>query len=439
MSILSTRSVAVVGCAALLLLAGSGRARAAEPPARYQRLHVEGRRSAFASVAANGGFVAVAWGATDAGGLTDVFVAVSRDGALTFGPPVRASSVAHPASLSGEQPARVTLRRSQNTDPDIVVLWSSKSTRGVRLVTATSSDGGRTFAGERVVRGTEAPGTRGWASMALDSSGRILVSWLDHRDTAESAHTGMEHSGRREVRPKEDPAVRAQLSALWVSRLDDVSEPQILARGVCYCCKTSLVSVPSVPSGALHAAWRHVYQGNERDIGFTTSRDGGRTFSEPLRVHRDGWVIDGCPEDGPSLAAAPSGQVHIVWPTIQTIAGASKAAIFYASGDAKGGFSAPQAIPAAGVGRHPVLTATSNGFLVAAWDEGRDGRRAIACGRWRTGGDPASMAVGRFDLERGVYPALAALGAGAVIAWTGGPPEASYVAVARVGMPGGQP
>ena len=51
-----------------------------------------GRSNSTPWVAAAGSFVAVAWGATTAG-KTDVFLAVSRDGGLTFGAPVQVNTV----------------------------------------------------------------------------------------------------------------------------------------------------------------------------------------------------------------------------------------------------------------------------------------------------------------------------------------------------------
>ena len=68
--------------------------------------------------------------------------------------------------------------------------------------------------------------------------------------------------------------------------------------------------------GRLVSAWRHVYEGNLRDIAFTESRDGGATFAKPARVSEDGWAINGCPDDGPALAADAAGGVHIAWPTV---------------------------------------------------------------------------------------------------------------------------
>ena len=72
-----------------------------------------------------------------------------------------------------------------------------------------------------------------------------------------------------------------------------------LFKGVCYCCKTALTIGPR---GEIHAAWRHVFAGNMRDMAFTMSRDGGKSFSPLLRVAEDGWSIAGCPDDGPATA-----------------------------------------------------------------------------------------------------------------------------------------
>ncbi len=78
-----------------------------------------------------------------------------------------------------------------------------------------------------------------------------------------------------------------------------------LLPGVCYCCKTALVTGQN---GQLFAAWRHVYPGNIRDIAFSQSLDGGRTFSAHTRVSEDQWQLAGCPDDGPAMAVDARGR-----------------------------------------------------------------------------------------------------------------------------------
>ena len=81
----------------------------AAPAADVAVLAVEGRANSTPSIAAAGSFVAVAWGATDSAGKTDVFLAVSRDGGVTFGNHVRVNSAPGTARLGGELPPRVAL------------------------------------------------------------------------------------------------------------------------------------------------------------------------------------------------------------------------------------------------------------------------------------------------------------------------------------------
>src|SRR5260370_2429910 len=64
---------------------------------------IEGRTNAAPSIAAHRDLVAVAWAATRSG-VTDVYTATSTDGGRTFARPVRVNDAAGAASVSGEQP-----------------------------------------------------------------------------------------------------------------------------------------------------------------------------------------------------------------------------------------------------------------------------------------------------------------------------------------------
>jgi hypothetical protein len=63
-----------------------------------------------------------------------------------------------------------------------------------------------------------------------------------------------------------------------------------VAANVCFCCKTS---VTTGPRGVVYVAWRHIYPVNLRDMAVASSTDGGRTFSQPVRVSEDGWQLGG--------------------------------------------------------------------------------------------------------------------------------------------------
>ena len=92
----------------------------------------------------------------------------------------------------------------------------------------------------------------------------------------------------------------------------------------------------------MFAAWRHVYPGNIRDIAFTASRDGGRTFAAPLRVSEDKWVLEGCPDDGPAMAVDANNRIHIVWPTLITEGAAEQGAHAEKDGSAQRSSRSPR-------------------------------------------------------------------------------------------------
>ena len=65
---------------------------------------------------------------------------------------------------------------------------------------------------------------------------------------------------------------------------------------VCTCCSTAMVET----ADGLVAAYRD-HQGPVRDISVVRFRHG--QWTAPATVHRDNWLIDGCPTNGPVLAA----------------------------------------------------------------------------------------------------------------------------------------
>ena len=397
-------------------------------------LAVAGRSNATPSIAADGNTVVVAWSATlPNGGAADVFAAVSRDGGRSFAAPARVNDVDGDARVNGEQPPRVALR-----DSAITVVWTTKGANGTRLVQASSADGGRTFTKAQAVPGTDAAGNRGWENIGAGrdaSPGRTLAVWLDHRELAQqdgqvaaSHHEHMKTAGRG-ADSKPDGVAMAQKSKLYIASLDGAVPPHAITGGVCYCCKTAIAIGAD---GAVYTAWRHVYPGNIRDIAFTASRDGGRTFAPPVRVSEDKWVLEGCPDDGPAMALSADGRLHIVWPTLVKDGEEDTIALFYSMSRDGKSFAPRQRIPTEGMPHHPQITIGSDGTPLVAWDESASGMRRAAVARVTSDGSGlarfARMVIG----ERAVYPVVAAAGDGAVVAWTASEPGGSLVRVERI-------
>jgi len=394
-------------------------------------LAVPGRSNATPSIAADGNTVVVAWSATlPNGGAADVFAAVSRDGGRTFGAPSRVNDVDGDARVNGEQPPRVVLRESA-----ITVVWTTKGAHGTRLVQASSADGGRTFTKAQPVPGADAAGNRGWENIAAANaamSGRTFAVWLDHRELAQQdgqvavAHHDHTRSAGAGGDGKPDGVAMAQRSKLYIASLDGAVAPHAITGGVCYCCKTAIAIGAD---GAVYTAWRHVYPGNIRDIAFSASRDGGRTFAPPVRVSEDKWVLEGCPDDGPAIALSGDGRIHVVWPTLVNDGGEDTIALFYSVSRDGTSFAPRQRIPAEGMPHHPQITIGSDGAPMLAWDESASGQRRAVMARVTM--DGAGMA--RFAREvvgdRAVYPVIAAAGGAAVVAWTASEPGGSAIRV----------
>jgi len=385
-------------------------------------LSISGHVNSTPWIASSGPHVAVTWGAT-AAGKGDVYLAVSSDGGRTFGKPVRVNTTAGEARISGEIAPRVALASRRGMPPLITVTWNARDA-GTQIKTSRSIDGGRTFAAPIAMQSGVA-GDRGWQASALDANGKLHSIWLDHRVLAidkAAAAKGVEAGLQTRLtdhKGEHDGVAMAQKSGLYYAA-DGVPERELF-KGVCYCCKTAMATGPK---GEIYAAWRHVFTGNMRDMGFTMSRDGGKTFSPLTRVNQDGWSIQGCPDDGPAMAVDAQGTVHLVWPTVQNETGV----LLYATSKGGAAFSKPIALRTLGGPKpsHPQIAIDGSGSVFIAWDEVRGGVRRAAIKA--LAGNSIAEELG--DVTS--YPVLAGIESGLVVAWTSGSPDRSVINVRRI-------
>jgi hypothetical protein len=190
----------------------------------------------------------------------------------------------------------------------------------------------------------------------------------------------------------------------------------------------------------VYAAWRHVYPGNLRDMAFTMSRDGGRTFAAPIRVSEDQWALEGCPDDGPAMVVDTQQRIHVVWPTLVSERRAESAeptetiALFYASSSDGVTFTARQRIPTEGLPHHPRIALAADGSLAVAWDELTKGSRRVALARAIRAdkGFPNFRREPLTSQSPAVYPALAVAGRDVIVVWTSGTSTASSIQMGRV-------
>lgn len=424
------RTIRITASLAVFFLAVGGAPRVVMAQGKAGTLSVEGRSSDNVSIAANGAYVAVVWSAA-ATNVMDIYAALSKDGGATFSTPVRVNSTAGDARVSGEQPPRVVLVAKARGVPTIIVVWTTKGPTGTRLLASRSADGARSFGASTVVPGGDAAGNRGWESVAVDASGRVHVLWLDHRETASAGAMHHQPGDSSMPKPKVDPVEKAGKSQLYVSTLD-AQGGRSIARGVCYCCKTSLVSAGDL----LVASWRHVYPGNERDIAFSLSRDGGRNFSLPVRVSDDHWQFDGCPENGPAVALDRARRAHVFWLTPLDGKEGAPLVLYHAVSSAGRAFSPRARIATEGVPGHVQATVAPDGSLVTAWDEITDrGRRIIfARGVPNVAGEAKFTAIPAPDIGEAHHPVVATASSGVVAAWVRRGEQGNSIGVGRVAL-----
>jgi hypothetical protein len=157
-------------------------------------------------------------------------------------------------------------------------------------------------------------------------------------------------------------------------------------------------------------------------------------------VSEDSWEINGCPDDGPSMAVDRGGAVHIVWPTVVASGGSLEGALFYASTRDGRTFTKRTRIPSMGSLKpsHPQLAldhVAGRDHLVVAWDELIGGRRTVFARAIRPGRG-GQVAFGPQEelsySQSAMYPVLTPTADGVLAAWTSGSGATSSIAVRAV-------
>lgn len=366
------KKVTLTACAIFLLSYASActqqksdteKAQASSAP-QPLRISAENTDAAEPAVAtARDGSAYVVWVEHRAEGQSDVLLKkISPDGTQASAA-VRVNPDAGLATAWRGDPPTVAVA----ADGVIYVGWTARgATKGHEnnLYLSTSRDDGRTFQTPLKINDDEKPAVHGMHSMALDKDGRIYLAWLDERDLSPAApaekHRGEMHAmeSNREV-----------FAAYSEDGGRTVSRNRMVAREACPCCKTALTTAAD---GRVYVGWRQVLKGDFRHIAVASSSDKGRTFSSPVIVSDDQWVIAGCPVSGPALLAGDNGMLRVLWYT----EGEAGAQGLYLAQSLDGGrtFAARLLVSKGLVKGNPLLIAGANApNTVALWQAGENG------------------------------------------------------------------
>ncbi len=234
---------------------------------------------------------------------------------------------------------------------ELYVTWSAPNrTAGALfasdLYLARSMDGGRTFEHPVLVNDDGQAISHTFEDVSADADGRVYVAWLDGR-----------------VKD------RSGASAVFACSRDKgatIGANIVIDGMACPCCRPMAALAPD---GTLWVAWRKTFPGNVRDIVVASSTDQGATFSQPMRVSRDGWVFDACPHRGPSIAFDRQGRLYVGWYTEGTD---EQPRIYLATSDDRGlTFSEPVSLHTStkALPDHLRMAVHPDGAVIAVWEE----------------------------------------------------------------------
>ena len=132
----------------------------------------------------------------------------------------------------------------------------------------------------------------GFVSIIPSHKKGFYVTWLDGRNTV--ANTEEAHHKAMTIRFAE------------ITPAGEIINETELDATTCDCCQTSI----AVSSEGPLVVYRNRSEGEVRDIYITRYKDGN--WEKPRPVHNDGWVINGCPVNGPKVVANSS-NTAVAW------------------------------------------------------------------------------------------------------------------------------
>ena len=170
---------------------------------------------------------------------------------------------------------------------------SGESTYAYDVMLTVSENGGQTWSEPFKAHRDGTQTEHGFVSLLPWTENRFFATWLDGRNTGAAGHDG-HGSGAMTVR------------AAFFNAAGNLYEEAVLDEKTCDCCQTSA----ALFHNGIVVAYRNRSDAEIRDISVVRYLDG--SWTEPEKVHEDGWEIAGCPVNGPSLAAAGR-QLAIAW------------------------------------------------------------------------------------------------------------------------------
>ncbi|MBL4653218.1 MAG: hypothetical protein JKY53_10205 [Flavobacteriales bacterium] len=143
---------------------------------------------------------------------------------------------------------------------------------------AISNDGGKTWGESFAPHKDNTKTEHGFVSLVKYGENQFMAIWLDGR----------------KYDSEEEPDEMTLRSAI-INQDGSIDQEFVIDTRVCDCCATSAVTT----SNGVSVVYRDRSDAEIRDIYASTFNNGN--WSEPIRISRDGWEINGCPVNGPAI------------------------------------------------------------------------------------------------------------------------------------------
>jgi hypothetical protein len=290
-------------------------------------------------------------------------------------------------------------------DGSLAAHWLVKSgprTFEYDVTISRSFDGGKTWGKPFVPHRDGVKAEHGFVSLFAAKDGSLAAVWLDGREMKADPNDAHGHAHGNMT-----------LRYVKIERDGALADETALDTRVCECCQTSTAMTADGPVVVYRD--RSEEEKEIRDISIVKLK--GDKWSAPRPVFQDGWQLNGCPVNGPAVAAAGR-RVAVAWFTGADKTSRVKVAF---SSDAGETFGQPIAVDDGNpAGRVDVLL-LDDGSALVCWLEKLPEGGAVRMRRVRPDGkhDEAVTVAPSGTARSSGFPQMARVGGELVFAWTG--------------------
>ncbi len=287
-------------------------------------------------------------------------------------------------------------------DGSLAAHWLVKSGTGTfdyDVTISRSFDGGKSWERPFVPHRDGVKAEHGFVSLFAAKDGNLAAVWLDGREMKPGGDDHGHGHGNMTLR------------YVKIRRDGTLTDEAALDNRACECCQTSAAMTANGPV----VVYRDRSEDEIRDISIARLLDGKWTL--PQSVFKDKWQINGCPVNGPSVAAAGQ-RVAVAWYTGVDNQPRVKLAF---SSDAGETFNEPIRVDDGNPAGRVEAILLADGSALVCWLEKVPGGGEVRVRRVSPDGktDPA-ISISKTETARSNgFPQMARTGKTLVFAWTG--------------------